>query len=76
MTFGLTKRQGDAFAFIKTYVETHDGVSPSFDEIRIGIGIASKGRVAEMVAALEERGLIRRLPHRARSIAIVEARAA
>ena len=68
---GLTSRQRDLFDFIRSYSTEH-GVSPSYDEMWDAIGLASKSRVHDLVVALEERGFIRRLPNRVRSIAILE----
>lgn len=67
---GLTRRQADALAFIQSYHSDH-GIMPSYDEIAVGMGLASKGRVSEIIAALEKRGYVKRLPCRARSIALV-----
>jgi repressor LexA len=72
---GTTKRQADALTFITGFIASH-GYSPSYTEIGDALGIKGRGRIHELVAALEERGLVRKLPHRARSIAIVGRRAA
>ena len=45
--------------------------SPSYQEIADAIGVKSKSRVSDLIRALEERGEIRRLPNRARSIEVV-----
>lgn len=71
MTAGLTPAQSKALAFIERHI-TANGVSPSFDEIAEGLGLASKSGVHRLVVGLEERGRIRRMPDRARSIEIVE----
>ena len=67
---GLTRRQADALRFIRSFHSDH-GYMPSYDEIAAGIGIASKGRIAEIIVALEQRGYVKRLPGKARSIALV-----
>ena len=66
---GTTAKQQEAYAFICGYVREH-AYSPSYDEIRAAVGIASKSGVFRLLGGLEERGLIERLPNRARSIQI------
>lgn len=53
----LTKRQKDAFDFIKSYVSTN-GYGPSYEEISTGLGLASKSGVHRLVYGLAERGLL------------------
>ena len=48
-----------------------DGVPPSFDEMKEALDLRSKSGIHRLVTALEERGFIRRLPHRARALEIV-----
>jgi repressor LexA len=48
-------------------------VSPSYDEMKEALGLASKAGVHRMLVALEERGFVKRLPHRARSVVLSEA---
>lgn len=67
----LTQAQAELLAFIKRYLDENDGVSPSFDDMREGIGLASKSGVARLVDALVERGFLRRLPNRARALEVV-----
>lgn len=47
------------------------GTCPTYDEMRVACGLSSKSRIAAMVAGLERRGYIRRLPRCARSIEVV-----
>ncbi len=70
--YSLTHAQHDAFNFIKAYIVENDGVSPSYDEIRVAFGLKSKSGVVRLVEALKERGYIRCLPHTARSITLVD----
>ena len=49
-----------------------DGVSPSFEEMKLFLGLRSKSGVHRLVKALEERGFIERLPNRARAIQILK----
>ena len=65
----LTKKQYDLLMFIHKRVQ-RDGVSPSFDEMKAALDLRSKSGIHRLITALEERGFIRRLPHRARAIEI------
>ncbi len=68
----LTPRQRDALAFIGRYQEQHGGVSPTMSEICIGLGLSSKSGAVRLLDGLEERGALRRIPHRVRSIEILK----
>ncbi|QPH53979.1 transcriptional repressor LexA [Pontivivens ytuae] len=66
----LTRKQLDLLNFIHSRVQ-QDGVSPSFDEMKEALDLRSKSGIHRLITALEERGFIRRLAHRARAIEIV-----
>ena len=66
----LTKKQHDLLMFIHKRVQA-DGVSPSFDEMKLALDLRSKSGIHRLISALEERGFIRRLAHRARAIEIL-----
>ncbi|HBM61264.1 MAG TPA: transcriptional repressor LexA [Citreicella sp.] len=67
----LTKKQLDLLDFINQRL-LHDGVPPSFDEMKDALDLRSKSGIHRLITALEERGFIRRLAHRARAIEIVK----
>ncbi len=67
----LTKKQLDLLNFIHNRVQ-RDGVPPSFDEMKDALNLRSKSGIHRLITALEERGFIRRLAHRARAIEIVK----
>lgn len=67
---GLTQKQSDLYKFLVFYSNKR-GIPPSFDEMKRHLGLASKSAVHRIISALEERGYIRRLPHRARTIEII-----
>ncbi|MEM7295265.1 MAG: transcriptional repressor LexA [Pseudomonadota bacterium] len=67
----LTKKQLELLNFINSRVR-RDGVSPSFDEMKEALDLRSKSGIHRLITALEERGFIRRLAHRARAIEIVK----
>ncbi len=67
----LTAKQRELLLFInKRLKET--GVSPSFDEMKEALDLASKSGIHRLITALEERGFIRRLPHRARALEVLK----
>jgi repressor LexA len=67
----LTKKQRELLLFIKQRL-TATGVSPSFDEMKDALHLKSKSGIHRLVSGLEERGFIRRLPHRARALEVVK----
>ena len=70
MNCGLTPRQRDLFTFIKAYQALHE-FSPSFDEMRTGVGLKSRSGVHRLLTGLERRGFIHRIRDHARAIEIV-----
>lgn len=67
----LTKKQLDLLEFIHKRVQ-RDGVPPSFDEMKEALDLRSKSGIHRLITALEERGFIRRLAHKARALEIVK----
>jgi len=67
----LTKKQHELLLFIHKRL-SEDSVSPSFDEMKDALQLASKSGVHRLVSALEERGFIRRLAHRARALEVLK----
>jgi repressor LexA len=67
----LTRKQLDLLEFIDRRLQ-RDGVPPSFDEMKEALDLRSKSGIHRLITALEERGFIRRLPHRARALEIVK----
>ena len=66
----LTRKQHELLMFIHERIR--DGVSPSFDEMKEALDLASKSGIHRLITALEERGFLRRLPHRARALEVVK----
>ena len=66
----LTTKQKDLLAFIHARLQ-ETGVPPSFEEMKEALDLQSKSGVHRLIMALEERGFIRRLPHRARAIEVI-----
>ena len=67
----LTKKQLELLDFINKRMR-RDGVPPSFDEMKEALSLRSKSGIHRLITALEERGFIRRLAHRARAIEIIK----
>ena len=67
----LTRKQNELLLFIHQRIK-ETGVSPSFDEMKGALQLASKSGVHRLITALEERGFIRRLAHRARALEVLK----
>ncbi len=67
----LTRKQLELLDFIQKRM-ARDGVPPSFDEMKDALDLRSKSGIHRLITALEERGFIRRLAHRARAIEVVK----
>ncbi len=67
----LTRKQHELLMFIHTRIK-ETGVSPSFDEMKDALDLASKSGIHRLITALEERGFLRRLAHRARALEVVK----
>ena len=70
--FSVTPKQHKLLEFIDAYCKAHHGVAPSFDQMQEALSLKSKSGVHGLVTALEERGAIRRIPYRCRTITVVE----
>jgi len=66
----LTSKQHELLVFIDAKLKER-GVSPSFDEMKDALNLRSKSGIHRLITALEERGFIRRLAHRARALEVV-----
>ena len=66
----LTRKQHELLMFIHERIK-ETGVSPSFDEMKEALDLASKSGIHRLITALEERGFLRRLAHRARALEVV-----
>ena len=67
----LTRKQQELLLFIHERMK-ESGVPPSFDEMKDALDLASKSGIHRLITALEERGIIRRLPNRARAIEVIK----
>src|SRR5579863_4202117 len=67
----LTRKQHELLMFIHERIK-ETGVSPSFDEMKDALDLASKSGIHRLITALEERGFLRRLAHRARALEVLK----
>ncbi|HEV8033136.1 MAG TPA: transcriptional repressor LexA [Stellaceae bacterium] len=67
----LTKKQHELLTFINRRLSA-TGIAPSFDEMKDALNLRSKSGIHRLISGLEERGFIRRLPHRARALEVVK----
>jgi hypothetical protein len=67
----LTRKQHALLTFIDDHL-AKDGVPPSYDEMKEALGLKSKSGIHRLIKGLEERGFIRRLPHKARALEVLK----
>ena len=67
----LTKKQKNLLLFINKKLRS-SGVSPSYEEMKQALNLKSKSGIHRLISALEERGFIRRLPHKARALEVIK----
>ena len=67
----LTRKQNELLLFINKRLND-GGVSPSFDEMKEALRLKSKSGIHRLITGLEERGFLRRLPHRARALQVLK----
>jgi repressor LexA len=66
----LTRKQHELLMFIYERLK-ETGIPPSFEEMKDALDLKSKSGIHRLITALEERGFIRRLPHRARALEVM-----
>ena len=67
----LTKKQKNLLLFINKKLRS-SGVSPSYEEMKNSLNLKSKSGIHRLISALEERGFIKRLAHKARALEVVK----
>ena len=67
----LTKKQKNLLLFINKKLRS-SGVSPSYEEMKESLNLKSKSGIHRLISALEERGFIRRLAHKARALEVIK----
>ena len=67
----LTKKQKNLLLFINKKLR-YTGVSPSYEEMKESLNLKSKSGIHRLISALEERGFIKRLAHKARALEVIK----
>jgi len=67
----LTKKQKNLLTFINNKLRS-SGVSPSYEEMKESLNLKSKSGIHRLISALEERGFIKRLAHKARALEVIK----
>jgi repressor LexA len=67
----LTKKQKNLLMFINKKLRS-SGVSPSYEEMKQSLNLKSKSGIHRLISALEERGFIKRLAHKARALEVIK----
>ena len=67
----LTKKQKNLLIYINKKIRS-SGVSPSYEEMKNSLNLKSKSGIHRLISALEERGFIRRLAHKARALEVLK----
>ena len=67
----LTKKQKNLLLFINKKLRS-SGISPSYEEMKESLSLKSKSGIHRLISTLEERGFIRRLPHKARALEVIK----
>ena len=66
----LTKKQ-NLLIFINKKIRS-TGISPSYEEMKNSLNLKSKSGIHRLISALEERGFVKRLAHKARALEVVK----
>ena len=67
----LTKKQKNLLLYINKKLRS-SGISPSYEEMKVSLNFKSKSGIHRLISALEERGFLRRLPHKARALEVIK----
>ena len=67
----LTKKQKQLLNYISTF-QSRNGVTPSYEEMKDALALKSKSGIHRLILALEERGFVKRLAHKARALEIIK----
>ena len=67
----LTKKQKNLLIFINKKIRS-TGISPSYEEMKNSLNLKSKSGIHRLISALEERGFVKRLAHKARALEVIK----
>ena len=63
----LTVKQKKLLEYINSF-QKKNGVTPSYEEMKSALDLKSKSGIHRLILALEERGFLKRLAHKARAL--------
>ncbi len=67
----LTKKQKELLNHIQSF-QAKNGVTPSYEEMKSALKLKSKSGIHRLIIALEERGFVKRLAHKARALEVIK----
>jgi repressor LexA len=67
----LTKKQKELLSYIQIH-QSKNGVTPSYEEMKSALKLKSKSGIHRLIIALEERGFVKRLAHKARALEVIK----
>ncbi len=67
----LTKKQKELLTYIQSF-QNKNGLTPSYEEMKSALNLKSKSGIHRLIIALEERGFVKRLAHKARALEIIK----
>lgn len=67
----LTKKQKNLLLYINKKIRS-TGISPSYEEMKDSLNLKSKSGIHRLISALEERGFVKRLAHKARALEVIK----
>ena len=67
----LTVKQKKLLEYINSF-QKKNGVTPSYEEMKSALDLKSKSGIHRLILALEERGFLKRLAHKARALEVIK----
>ena len=67
----MTRKQKALLDFIIAYQRDNEGISPSYDEMKDALGLASKSGINRLMVSLKDQGFIHFRPSYARQIFVL-----
>ena len=67
----LTVKQKKLLEYINSF-QKKNGVTPSYEEMKSALELKSKSGIHRLILALEERGFLKRLAHKARALEVIK----
>ena len=67
----LTVKQKKLLEYINSF-QLKNGVTPSYEEMKSALDLKSKSGIHRLILALEERGFLKRLAHKARALEVIK----